>query len=396
MKYVIYRYVISLIIVTFYRASRAYRVSSRSEAILRSIPYSLLSLLLGWWAIPWGPIRTIQALIINLGGGETIIESKNSVHEAKLGTNISDIYPNLERVKASIKALYKHFSLQDIYSFSSSISPKEISMTCREDPVITAHRLAGVIVRHLKLPEGSILVSYRKSLKHAGQVELTPENEYLVELNARYKENQQDIAAILSHEITHVFLYRAGLLFPNNYDNEILTDTASVYLGIGWLILNAYRLKETQESNSFGQSYIRYQEEQLGYLRPEEFGYVLGKRTINFKEQVNGFLTSSAAKEAFQRGFQRARMEYQRPPMKNCGLLKRMLYRWNQRRIVSASRSGDLKGLSRPFEGYQFDVSDEIKVVFECPVCSQKLRLPIYKNILANCSICQSSFKCKT
>ena len=396
MKYVIYRYAISLSIVTFYRASRAYRVSGRSEAILRGIPYSLLSLLLGWWAIPWGPIRTIQALMINLGGGETIIEPTNSVPEAKAGTSVSDNYPNLERIKASIKALYKHFSVQGIHSFSSSISPEEISINPGEDPVITAHRLASVIVRHLKLPEGSILVNYRKSLSHAGQVELTPENEYLIELNARYKENQRDIAAILSHEITHVFLYRAGLFFPNEYDNEILTDTASVYLGVGWLSLNAYRLKETQESNSSGQSYIRYQEERLGYLTPEEFGYVLGKRTINFQEKVNGFLTSSAAKEAFKRGFQRARMEYQQPPLKNCGWLKRMFYRRNQRRIVNASRSGESKGLSRPFDGYQFNISDEIKVVFECPVCSQKLRIPLYKNILAHCSVCQSSFQCET
>ncbi len=30
------------------------------------------TLLLGWWGLPWGPIRTIRALAHNLGGGKTI------------------------------------------------------------------------------------------------------------------------------------------------------------------------------------------------------------------------------------------------------------------------------------------------------------------------------------
>jgi hypothetical protein len=34
------------------------------------IAYSLISLLLGWWGIPWGPIFTIQALVKNARGGD--------------------------------------------------------------------------------------------------------------------------------------------------------------------------------------------------------------------------------------------------------------------------------------------------------------------------------------
>lgn len=396
MKYVIYRYTISLWVVTFYLRSRVYRVSSKKIAILRGIPYSLLSLLLGWWGIPWGPIRTIQSIIINLRGGDTIITpTKLEAEDLKIGKK-SYIYPNLERVKASIKALYKHFPDRTINSFSNSISLQDVSIISGEDPIIAAHRLASAIVRHLNLPEGSILINYRNSLQNPGRVELTPENEYLVELQARYKEDQRDIAAILAHEITHVFLYRAGLFLPNTQDNEILTDTASVYLGVGWLTLNAYRVTETKQSNNSGNVYILYQEERLGYLTPEEFGYVIGKRSILFKEKINSFITSLFAREAFHRGFRKARSEYQKPPLKNCGLIKRMLYKWNLRAIRNMSHSAEMKGLSRSFGGYQFDISDGIKVVFECPVCSQKLRLPVNKKIQAHCGVCQSSFECKT
>ena len=34
--------------------------------------HSLITLLLGWWGIPWGPIRTVQALYINLRGGQMV------------------------------------------------------------------------------------------------------------------------------------------------------------------------------------------------------------------------------------------------------------------------------------------------------------------------------------
>lgn len=394
MKYVVYRYAISIGFLSFYRTSRPYRVSNQIEAILKGLPYSLLSLILGWWGLPWGPIWTIQSISINLSGGSSVNDQNQSSSNVKTGDSL--VYPNMRRIKESIKALYKHLSSEGIQSFSRSISPQQILINPKEDSVIATHQLASLIVNHLMLPDGSILVNYRKSLEHAGQVELTPENEYLVEINARYKDSYRDVIAILSHEITHVFLYRAKLFFPDQYDNEILTDTTSVYLGVGWLSLNAFRLTETRESNSYGQSYVRYQEQRLGYLTPEEFGYVLGKRSIVFKEKVNNYIKSSAAKDAFRRGLQRARIESKQAPLKNCGLFKRILYQWHQKRIIDLSHAGNLKGSTRSFDGYQFDISDEIKVVFECPVCSQKLRLPIKKNIVAHCNICQANLNCKT
>ena len=397
MRCVVYRYAVSLGVVTFYRTSRVYAVSNTKSAILRGIPYSLLSLLVGWWCFPWGFIRTIQALIVNFSGGENITtQTKLDSQDPKLA-KATHGYPNLERVRKSLKLLYKHFPNHTLHSFTKSILPRDISIKSEEDPVIAAHRVAGAIVRHFNLPQGSILVNYRQSMEHPGRVELTPENEYLVELHTRYKEDPRDVAAILAHEITHVFLYRAGLWLPNEYDNEILTDTASTYLGVGWLGLNAFRVTESQQpSVNPGQVHIQWKEERLGYLTPEEFGYVLGKRAITFQENMDGLITSSAARKAFQKGFHKAKSEYRQPPLKKCSFAKRVLYWWNQKYIRKLNRTSGLEGLSRSFAEYQFDVSDEVKVVFECPVCSQKLRLPVKKNIQARCRVCQSSFECKT
>jgi len=38
--------------------------------IFRGFIATAWTLVFGWWAIPWGPIRTIQALVTNLSGGE--------------------------------------------------------------------------------------------------------------------------------------------------------------------------------------------------------------------------------------------------------------------------------------------------------------------------------------
>jgi len=34
--------------------------------------FTLLSLVLGWWGIPWGPIYTVQSLWVNAQGGRDV------------------------------------------------------------------------------------------------------------------------------------------------------------------------------------------------------------------------------------------------------------------------------------------------------------------------------------
>ena len=111
---------------------------------------------------------------------------------------------------------------------------------------------------------------------------------------------------------------------------------------------------------------------------------------------MNGAITSPFAKGALKRGIRSAKLDYRRPPMKNCDLIRRILYQRRQRKIIDLAHSGKRQGLSHLSDGYQFEVLDEVKVIFACPTCGQKLRLPIRKNIQVHCSVCQSSFACQT
>lgn len=71
-KFVMYQYCISLLIITFRRPSNIYFISHEDNAIVKGLPFTLLSLLLGWWGIPWGPIYTIQSIWINFKGGKDV------------------------------------------------------------------------------------------------------------------------------------------------------------------------------------------------------------------------------------------------------------------------------------------------------------------------------------
>lgn len=71
-KFVIYQYCISLLVITFKRSSNIYFIRHEENAVVKGISFTLLSLVLGWWGIPWGPIYTIQSLWVNLNGGKDV------------------------------------------------------------------------------------------------------------------------------------------------------------------------------------------------------------------------------------------------------------------------------------------------------------------------------------
>jgi hypothetical protein len=64
-------------------------------------------------------------------------------------------------------------------------------------------------------------------------VELSQSNEFFVELQSQHRFAAKAIAAILAHEVAHIFLHRCGVRFPDEFENEVLTDTTAVYVGFG-------------------------------------------------------------------------------------------------------------------------------------------------------------------
>lgn len=86
-KFVCYTYCISIIIMTFRRSSPIYFIRSQDSRLVKGLPLTLLTLILGWWGIPWGPIYTLGALASNLSGGKDVTdEVLNSMRPSEADT----------------------------------------------------------------------------------------------------------------------------------------------------------------------------------------------------------------------------------------------------------------------------------------------------------------------
>jgi len=71
-KFVLFQYCISIVILTFKRPSDIYFLRASENPVVKGLPFTLLSLVAGWWGIPWGPIYTIQSVYNNSRGGKDV------------------------------------------------------------------------------------------------------------------------------------------------------------------------------------------------------------------------------------------------------------------------------------------------------------------------------------
>lgn len=73
-RFVVYTYCISLFVVTLKRPSDVYLIPAGQSRLTKGLPFTLLSLVMGWWGFPWGPIYTVVALVKNFGGGDDVTD----------------------------------------------------------------------------------------------------------------------------------------------------------------------------------------------------------------------------------------------------------------------------------------------------------------------------------
>ncbi|MFD8421412.1 hypothetical protein [Streptomyces sp. NPDC059466] len=288
-------------------------------------------------------------------------------------------YPHLDTVRASITALYRRLSYDTVQTFATSVAPVDVAFGDGDDLHLGAQRVAREMVRHYRLPDARMIIGFRE-MTHAANVELTAGPEYFIELNDRFRTHRRDIGAALAHEVMHVCLHRLDLSFPGTRDNEILTDTAATYLGAGWLLLDAYR--EDAASS-----------QKLGYLTPEEFGYVLAKRALVFGEDPSVWFTSPQAYTAYTKGMAKARGDEQQPPLTAAGWAGRRRYAKDRRHAQDHPASGTHPGVAYAFTP---DGRGPLRVSFPCPTCHQRIRVPVRGRVRARCTLCGTVLECDT
>ncbi|MDO0915718.1 hypothetical protein QQM39_34310 [Streptomyces sp. DT2A-34] len=290
-------------------------------------------------------------------------------------------FPHLQTVRASITALYKRLSYDTVQTFATSVLPADVAFCDTDDLYLGAQRVARELVRHYRLPDARLVVSFRE-MSHAASVELAAGPEYFVELNDRFRTHRRDIGAALAHEVMHVYLHRLDLSFPGIRDNEILTDTATTYLGAGWLLLDAYREDDASS-------------QKLGYLTPEEFGYVLAKRALVFAEDPSVWFTSPQAYTAYGKGLAEARRDEQQPPLTAAGWAGRRRYARDRRHAQERGGGGGGAQAGVPY-AFTPDGRGPLRVSFPCPTCQQRIRVPVRGRVRARCGLCRAVLECDT
>jgi hypothetical protein len=74
-KFVVYRYCFSALIITVMQGTDVYFIRASESRVSKGLPWTLLTLVVGWWGIPWGPIRTVHSLWTNFRGGVDVTAS---------------------------------------------------------------------------------------------------------------------------------------------------------------------------------------------------------------------------------------------------------------------------------------------------------------------------------
>jgi hypothetical protein len=304
-------------------------------------------------------------------------------------------FARIDAIQDSIRELYAKLSGAAVKSYAANHTPLQPTTSRGQDPIIEAEQMARAISRHLRMTDVQLIVSFKKigdegQLTPAAEVKLGDGPDYFITLNPRYRNDRRDTAAVLAHEVMHIFLHRSGIRFADRIRNEILTDTASVYLGTGWLALNAHRMSTTYSGNTSTTS-----TQTLGYVSPEELGYILAKRALACDENIEIHLSrNEAVRQAYRVGYQRAAYDYQRAPLANGDTMAAVQY---QKDKMYAEELTAHRGLSPPFDGgYRFQGYDPMKVIFHCPTCHHLAKIPVDRSVTIGCRICQSALRCET
>ena len=71
-RFVQYQYCISAAVITLKQFTNSYFMRPGRGESIRALQWSLLTLVAGWWGIPWGPIYTVQSIWVNLRGGNDV------------------------------------------------------------------------------------------------------------------------------------------------------------------------------------------------------------------------------------------------------------------------------------------------------------------------------------
>lgn len=110
--------------------------------------------------------------------------------------------------------------------------------------------MASKILKYLKFRSPWVLrVDFTYDIDSPGLFTAKDGNAKIL-VHGKYKNNSTACAAILAHELSHLILNSRNCREENELENEKFTDFATVYLGLGVLVLNGKHKSHTIDITS--------------------------------------------------------------------------------------------------------------------------------------------------
>lgn len=162
---------------------------------------------------------------------------------------------------------------------------------------LKVHEVGKKIAQHLGLPPLTFFITFVAQKQNVGgNIQLDNNTDVFIEIDSKFKNDNDFVLAILAHEICHKYLQLNNIkLFPE-YENEMLTDATTIYTGLGKLSLNGCEkvIIENQANNQTKTT------QKVGYMNRKQFAFVYRlvceMRRITKNEMLNG-LTFEASNE---------------------------------------------------------------------------------------------------
>ena len=73
-RFVVFLWTASVVIVSIKQPTDVHFIRADERAFTKALRPTLITLLFGWWGVPWGPIYSIESLATNLSGGRDVTQ----------------------------------------------------------------------------------------------------------------------------------------------------------------------------------------------------------------------------------------------------------------------------------------------------------------------------------
>jgi len=131
------------------------------------------------------------------------------------------------------------------------------------------------IARHLGLPPLTFVITYTQQKSNVGgNINLNDSNDIFVEIDSKLIYDHEIVSAVLVHEICHKYLHLNNLKQFPEFENEMLTDAATIYTGLGKFSLNGCEKTTSSSKTSVNTTTTTTTTQKVGYMNREQFAFV--------------------------------------------------------------------------------------------------------------------------